>query len=105
MAPLHLFIPSIMACLVLPLTTTAQSGGIKPVTSSTTIPSLDKLLAAIPAISNTSNIEIEVPSITIAAEKPPTSVPGDDTYVLIGCFNENRPPFLQLEHWKQQIVT
>lgn len=86
----HFHIPWITACLVLPFTTTAQTDMIQPVSSTTTTLTLDVLLSAITAISNASNIEVEIPSVTIAAETSPTPVLGDDTFILIGCFNE--PP-------------
>ncbi|KAK0110110.1 hypothetical protein ONS95_002765 [Cadophora gregata] len=90
MAPQLLLIPSVMACLVLTLITAAQTDMIIPVPSITTMPSLNTLVAAIPAVSDTSSMAINPPSTTIAAQTSPTPVLGDDNYVLVGCFNE--PP-------------
>lgn len=90
MALSPLLISYVMACLVLPLITTAQRKMIQPVSPTTITLTLDALIPAIPAISNTSNIEVEIPSVTIAAETSPTPVLGDDTFILIGCFSE--PP-------------
>ncbi|KAH7308784.1 hypothetical protein BKA65DRAFT_414926, partial [Rhexocercosporidium sp. MPI-PUGE-AT-0058] len=92
MAPLHLLTKGILAYLVLPIT--AQCDLTEPVEPSTATSNqpLEASPPPIPTILNPSTVNIETPSITITSAISPTPVPGDDTFVLIGCFNE--PPSL-----------
>ncbi|KAH9224972.1 hypothetical protein DL95DRAFT_400264 [Leptodontidium sp. 2 PMI_412] len=84
----HLVIQGILAYLS--LLVAAQSNLINPVEPTfTSIQPLETSQATVPTIS-ASTVEIEVPSITIPSATSPTPVPGDDTFLLIGCFNE--PP-------------
>ncbi|KAL2069344.1 hypothetical protein VTL71DRAFT_15682 [Oculimacula yallundae] len=96
MIPSLLLAPGISSCLVLSIT--AQDGIIQPVTvaSMTTAQSIETLVTPLPAPSNPSILEIEIPTSTIESISTPasaassTAFAGDDTYVLLGCFNE--PP-------------
>ncbi|KAG4439050.1 hypothetical protein IFR05_005478 [Cadophora sp. M221] len=91
MASLHLFIQCILAYLALLIA--AQFDFIQPVEPTTTsIQPAETSQKPVRSISTPLTVKIETPSITTAAAAPLNPIPGDDTFLLIGCFNE--PPAL-----------